>query len=58
GKKYQSRNSACVTENAVQDDVSYSEATKTGVEFTCVDEITDEEAGSITQLASRNSSNS
>ena len=27
--------------------MSYSEATKTGVEFTCVDEITDEEAGSI-----------
>jgi hypothetical protein len=31
----------------VQEDVSYSEATKTGVEFTCVDEITDEEAKSI-----------
>ena len=27
--------------------MSYSEAAKTGVDFTCVDEITDEEAKSI-----------
>ncbi|XP_028394943.1 probable E3 ubiquitin-protein ligase makorin-1 isoform X2 [Dendronephthya gigantea] len=47
GQKYQSRNNTCVAQNAVQDDVSYSEAAKTGVEFTCVDEITDEEASSI-----------
>ena len=36
-----------IIQNAVQDDVSYSEAAKTGVEFTCADEITDEEASSI-----------
>lgn len=36
-----------IFQNAVQDDVSYSEAAKSGVDFTCVDTITDEEASSI-----------
>ena len=36
-----------IFQNAVQDDVSYSEVAKSGVDFTCVDTITDEEASSI-----------
>ena len=39
-----------IFQNAVQDNVSYSEAAKSGVDFTCVDTITDEEASSIVSI--------
>ncbi|XP_046845478.1 probable E3 ubiquitin-protein ligase makorin-1 [Xenia sp. Carnegie-2017] len=48
GTKYQSRNNSSELKNsAIKEDFSYSDVARTGIELTCVDEMTDEEAGTI-----------